>query len=98
MGRLGEAIDRAYSKPGPRCTVADLLPKMDKEDADDLLAYLAREDVHATTIAEQVSAIGYDVSVEALRHHRKRMRHRTGGCSCVPGTNGIPERKKAARG
>ena len=68
----------ARTPHGPRCGVAKCLGKLPPDDWTTLLAWLADEDVEATTIANNVTAEHPKLH---LSQHMVR-NHTSGRCSC----------------
>ena len=61
---------------GPRCGIAVLMETMPADDLATLTAWLADKSIQGSTIARNLTAEGYEVKADKLRHHRK------GDCSC----------------
>lgn len=77
MPSLAEAIAANVRQQGPRCTVANLLPRLSKAEVKDLDAALGDPTIPATAIAQGLTAVGHKVS------HSSLQRHRRGQCGCA---------------
>jgi hypothetical protein len=60
------------SLPGPRCTIGQLLSKLDDDDADALRAAID-SDMTLTHIASAVRATGVQMSAVTVSRHRRRL-------------------------
>ena len=78
MGLLAEALSERSNTPAgrPRCTVAQLIDRLNEEDGADLADALASP-MLATVIAEEVERVhGVHISGTTMARHRR------GACSC----------------
>jgi hypothetical protein len=88
---LDAALDEAMAAPtpkrGPDCSMGLVLQVMPDETRDRVLRALTtqRQDgslVPSTVIADLLIAAGYNVKVDAVQRHRRRVMGRTNGCAC----------------
>jgi hypothetical protein len=73
--KLKEALTEEAAKPvikGPRCTVGQLLGKLDLEDANALRAAID-SDMALENIAAAVRATGVQMSAMTVSRHRRRL-------------------------
>ena len=69
---LAAALEQAKpTRKGPRCTMCDLVDRLDKRDRDALLAALADESFTHAAISRALRAEGYRRSPLTVARHRK---------------------------
>jgi hypothetical protein len=72
---LKDALEAEAARPvvkGPRCTVGQLLEKLDHEDAEALRAAI-NSDMMLETIAAAIRATGVQMSALTVSRHRRRL-------------------------
>jgi len=77
VGLLDElAQDNYRPAKGPRCSVADLMERLDKKTLATFQAALANPAAPASHIADALDEMGYFMAGDTIRRHRK------GRCRC----------------
>ena len=72
-------LENADQRPGPLCSIAYLLDKLEPAEADELREAL-RSDYRTSDIARVLTQIGHKVTRNTLGRHRR------GECTCKPET------------
>ena len=77
MGLADDLLKPAPRK-GPECSVAKLLARLDKKDADALRTVLAmnQDEMPTGAIHTRLADAGFSIGQETLRRHRRH------GCTC----------------
>lgn len=69
---LAAALEQAKpTRKGPRCTMCDLVDRLDKRDRDALLAALADESFTHAAISRALRAEGHPIASLTVARHRK---------------------------
>ncbi len=77
MGLLDDLSNENYRQPkGPQCSVAALIERLDKETLAKFNAAMGNPAAPAAHIADAMEELGYFISGETIRRHRK------GRCRC----------------
>lgn len=78
MSLRDEVAALVPARPGPRCTIAVVLERLDGDDRRDLLALLADPLVPGSLISRVLIGRGHSVKPPTVNRHRRRM------CDCDP--------------
>ena len=84
---LDEAMVAPTPKRGPDCSMGLVLQVIPGETRERILRAMTqpRQDgtlVPSTVIADLLISAGYNVKVDAVQRHRRRLMGRTNGCAC----------------
>lgn len=84
MPGLADEIEAALFKPGPKCAFRDIVERLDAEDRKALDAAMRRwPKVQDSAIVRVLEARKIELTVDAVRRHRRRLTNATGAkCSC----------------
>ncbi len=73
---LADALARELTPPGPKCSVAYMMKRLDPSDLATFTTALANADITAAAISRALRNVGEEVSAFSVNRHRK------GECSC----------------
>lgn len=88
---LDAALDEAMAAPtpkrGPDCSMGLILKVIPADTRERILRALTQQRrdgtlVPSTVLADILIAAGYNVKVDAVQRHRRRLMGKTNGCAC----------------